>query len=204
MTRHNRRHHLLCLDGLPFSNHSNFFINIKAHDDGSAKRNFFWGVATNHWVPHVEELVANVGLNTSVHVHTLRHPRLKQIIFGGERLFNERRRYRYRINFLAAESQPHRLRLFNDAHLNTPNLRHFSALHLIGDANFDGVVGGGLKVPNKTWKFRVGFENNFGTSNPLLQDVRPCSHGIGHDALKAILLYDLAGHSARKWVCQQG
>ena len=168
MTRHNRRNHLLCLHSLPFSNHSNFFINIKAHDDGPSERNFFWGVATNHWIPHVEELVANVGLNTSVHVHALRYPRLKQIIFGGERLFNERRRYGYRINFLAAESQPHRLRLFNDADFNTPNLRHFSALHLIGDANFDGVVGGGLKVPNKTWKFRVGFENNFGTSNPLL------------------------------------
>ena len=202
MPCNDRRHHLLGLHCLTFSNHSNLFVHIKTHDDGAPECNFFRGIATNDGVLHVEELIANIGLNTSVHVDTLSHPSLKQIIFGRQSFFNERRRHSHCINFFAAERQPHGLRLFNDADLDTANLRHFSALHLAGNAKLYRFVRWRLKIPDKAWKFRIGFEDNFGSPNPFFKHVRPCSNRVGHDALKAILFNHLARHSAGKRVGQ--
>ena len=202
MPCNDRRNHLLGLHSLTFSNHSNFFVYIKTHDDGAPECYFFRRIATNDGVLHVEELIANIGLNTSVHVDTLGHPSLEQIIFGRECFFNERRRHGNCINFFAAERQPHRLWFFNDAHLDAANLRHFSALHLAGDAQFDRFVRRRLKIPYKAWKFRIGFEDNFGAPNPFVKHVRPCSNRVGHDAFKAILFNHLARHSAGEWAGQ--
>ena len=77
-----------------------------------------------------------------------------------------------------------RLVLFDDADLDSSDLRHFLALHLGDQFEIGRVVR--FEIPHEAAVVGVRFQHDLGASNPLLENVRPGADRIRHRAARLV------------------
>ena len=181
------------LDGLPLADDADVFRIVEGHPDGSAQRNLFLGETAECRVGRVDVSVVDVGVGDAVQRHALFDERGIELIVG-QRHRRELLAQIQQIKLVVLESQPRGLLLFDDADLDTADLRHLPALHRGDDLLVEGIAAR-LEMPGKSAEFRVRFEDDLVRSLPLLEPVGSRSDGMAVGVVR-VGLDNLSCHRA--------